>query len=784
MSNHAPAAPAPAPAPANRSPLNVEAKLFVPGVGMVTPPPKRTSSNSHKNEEEEEDDDDEQKKKAVEVSPLNWDVVDEREGAEQPTTPNDSRNSESTVPFIPARGPVKKRVDDPFDKEIYLQSSVQLVKEEFKEKEEKAETKKTKKKKRRKKKSETKITNENEKGEGEDEREDNSGSSMPLLSPFPIQSPPTLVEVVPASSDDDDEEQTPRESKMLSKPLLCNKKIDEEKELLVNEYDTRQLQEVENLFPEESRVPLLAVSAEKKGEEQYGANEEEDIPDEKLWTKETLAPLLGGDLNSIKTLNTRRREEDGEKLVTGAKLTFTNYGADENVVADWGDAKVPLLSASAGNTPRYLDGGVLLSRHGPFSYGTAGTDEVEESVASSSSDGYVSSSSSDDDAKENRLHSAKLLLEQFLMSEKKQTKTPISVDLQQNGPNNIGSMRQTTHSIQFKPLLKTPPRLKKIAHTTILRQRCQTTQTIREQRRPSISSPYTPLMTHSAEQTKNALRDDLCCVFHAVLVSRPEILEKHLALSSASPSSSLRSRVASLEPRRSTRRRLDRFEANLESFMVFAVGDEECKRQQLVTFDAFARAMRVAATAAARMTTVEGVRDAVDILSDFESLFTRNSMYSSIVHEYLTSTTNTDDQIFRHQCSRRLRAYKSIISILNKIKRYDETQSFNVIAAKESNITADRVCLLIAALDYPRNESESQEDYSTTHEEEDVHYLFSLVSSAKRKLAAEIDDTSYHTLDNGYDSRYNSNRSNSMPLSEVIARRRQMVDAWFETQRF
>jgi hypothetical protein len=218
--------------------------------------------------------------------------------------------------------------------------------------------------------------------------------------------------------------------------------------------------------------------------------------------------------------------------------------------------------------------------------------------------------------------------------------------------------------------------------------------------------------------------------------------------------------------------------------MVFAVGDEECKGQQLVTFDAFARAMRVAATAAARMTTVEGVRDAVDILSDFESLFTRNSTYSAIVHEYLTSTTNTDDQIFRHRCSRRLRAYKSIISILNKIKRYDETQSFNSIAAKESNITADRVCLLIAALDYPRNESESQEDYSTTHEEEDVRYLFSLVSSAKRKLAAEIDDTSYHTLDNGYDSRYNRNRSNSMPLSEVIARRRQIVDAWFETQRF
>ena len=90
---------------------------------------------------------------------------------------------------------------------------------------------------------------------------------------------------------------------------------------------------------------------------------------------------------------------------------------------------------------------------------------------------------------ENRLHSAKLLLEQFLMSEKKQTKTPISVDLQQNGPNNIGSMRQITHSIQFKPLLKTPPRLKKV-RMTIPQQRSQTTQTIREQRGPSISSVY------------------------------------------------------------------------------------------------------------------------------------------------------------------------------------------------------------------------------------------------------------------------------------------------------
>ena len=39
MSNPSP--PAPAPTPANRSPLNVEAKLFVPGVGMVTPPPKK-----------------------------------------------------------------------------------------------------------------------------------------------------------------------------------------------------------------------------------------------------------------------------------------------------------------------------------------------------------------------------------------------------------------------------------------------------------------------------------------------------------------------------------------------------------------------------------------------------------------------------------------------------------------------------------------------------------------------------------------------------------------------
>ena len=101
-------------------------------------------------------------------------------------------------------------------------------------------------------------------------------------------------------------------------------------------------------------------------------------------------------MNSIKTVNTRTGEDDKEEeLATSVKLTFTNYGADdENVVADWGDAKVPLLSASAGNTPRYLDGGGgLLSRQGPFSYGTAATDEVEERVATSSSSGGYSSGS-------------------------------------------------------------------------------------------------------------------------------------------------------------------------------------------------------------------------------------------------------------------------------------------------------------------------------------------------------------------------------------------------------
>ena len=71
------------------------------------------------------------------------------------------------------------------------------------------------------------------------------------------------------------------------------------------------------------------------------------------------------------------------------------------------------------------------------------------------------------------------------------------------------------------------------------------------------------------------------------------------------------------------------------------------------------------------MTTLEGVRDAVNILSDFESLFTQDCVYSSIVRECLTSATNTD-QMYRHRCSRRLRAYKSIVSILNKIKRYDQ----------------------------------------------------------------------------------------------------------------
>ena len=781
----------PPPPPSDSSVLNAEAKLFVPGVGMVTPPPKEKKKKVGKVEE----------KGGEEISPLNWELNARNERLQSPfTTPPVSTISTSAggekeatrgggmttkvIAFTPAT--VKERKDDPFDKEIYLQKAVTLVKEEF-----------TKAASLLHEKEETTTTRTTE---------------MALH-----------VEVVPAASSED-EEPTPRESKMLSKPLLFNERQHNGDDdecggttsggvLVVKEYGTHQPQNVETLFPEESRVPLLAVSAEKKREEQYGANEE-DIPDELLWTKETLAPLLGGGLNSIKTVNTRTGEDDKEEeLATSVKLTFTNYGADdENVVADWGDAKVPLLSASAGNTPRYLDGGGgLLSRQGPFSYGTAATDEVEERVAtSSSSGGYSSGSESesssgdddeeeeDDDGKENRQHSAKLLLEQFLMSEKKQKKHPIGMGYKQNKTNDIASTRAretTAHSIQFKPLLKTPPRLKKVAHhlhEQPPQQRSQTTQTERESRRQSTSSPYTLLTTHTAELRRNALRDDLCCVFHAVLVSRPEILEKHLALSSASPSSSLRNRVASLEPRRSTRRRLDRFEANVESFMVFALGEEDDKgHQQLVSFDAFARAMRVAATAAARMTTLEGVRDAVNILSDFESLFTQDCVYSSIVRECLTSATNTD-QMYRHRCSRRLRAYKSIVSILNKIKRYDQMR------AQESNITVDRVCLLLAAIDSTDTESESQEEYSTTTTSRDgendaaARYVYHLVSSAKRKLSAEVESgNTYQRVqeNNGYNkissSIHNSNSSiQSMPLSEVIARRRQMVDAWFETQRF
>ena len=843
--------------------------MFVPGVGAVTPPPREKKK---KNTEEEEE-----AKMKTTISPLNWQLNDNaneraeftpppppRSSADDDRTTNNEKSNNNNkdaevkkeppvvVAFTPARGPVKKRVDDPFDREIYLQSAVKLVKEECaaaaaaaaasgsaaaatvpsaasNEKEGKEDAKKKNRRRKKKKKSEAKIDAD---GVGEGAEEKMSGSLMPLLSSpssssrvlIPISARRTtmekpLVEVVPAASSEEDEEPTPRESKMLSKPLLFNEQHNSDDEygektgVLVNEYGTQQPQKVEHLFPEESRVPLLAVSAKTKREEQYGANEEEDVPDEKLWTKETLAPLLGGGLNSIKTVNTRTGEEDKEEeLVKSAKLTFTNYGADdENVVADWGDAKVPLLSASAGSTPRYLDGGGgLLSRQGPFSYGTAATDEVEERVASSSSSsgGYSSeseseSSSSDDDdddedGKENRQHSAKLLLEQFLMSEKKEKKRPTEMGYKQNGTNGIASTRArettTSKSIQFKPLLKTPPRLKKVAHhhqEQPPQQKSQTTQTERELRSQNTSSPYTPLTTHAAEQRKNALRNDLCCVFHAVLVSRPEILEKHLALSSASPSSSLRNRVASLEPRRSTRRRLDRFEANVESFMVFALGEEEDKEhKQFVSFDAFARAMRVAATAAARMTTLEGVRDAVSILSDFESLFTQDSAYSSVVRECLMSSANAD-QIYRHRCSRRLRAYKSIISILNKIKRYDQKRH-----VQESNITVDRICLLLAAVDDADDESESQEEHittTTTTHDDDARYVFHLVSSANRKLSAEVEGSDAYDRvheNNEYkinSSRYNSTTSSSnstMPLSEVIARRRRMVDAWFETQRF
>ena len=147
--------------------------------------------------------------------------------------------------------------------------------------------------------------------------------------------------------------------------------------------------------------------------------------------------------------------------------------------------------------------------------------------------------------------------------------------------------------------------------------------------------------------------------------------------------------------------------------MVFAVGDEECKgHQQLVSFDAFARAMRVAATAAARMTTLEGVRDAVNILSDFESLFTQTRVFFhcprmfNVHHKY---GSDVSSQMFATTPSVQIHR---LHTKQNQTLRRD--RSFNSIAAKESNITADRVCLLMAALDYTDTESESQEDYSTT----------------------------------------------------------------------
>ena len=77
--------------------------------------------------------------------------------------------------------------------------------------------------------------------------------------------------------------------------------------------------------------------------------------------------------------------------------------------------------------------------------------------------------------------------------------------------------------------------------------------------------------------------------------------------------------------------------------MVFAVGDEECKGQQLVAFGRIPRSDASSGYSRRRMTTVEGVRDAVDILSDFESLFAQLNVFShcprvsNVHHEYQRS---------------------------------------------------------------------------------------------------------------------------------------------------
>ena len=126
----------PPPPPSDSSVLNAEAKLFVPGVVMVTPPPKEKKKKVGKVEE----------KGGEEISPLNWELNARNERLQSPfTTPPVSTISTSAggekeatrgggattkaIAFTPAT--VKERKDDPFDKEIYLQKAVTLVKEEF-----------------------------------------------------------------------------------------------------------------------------------------------------------------------------------------------------------------------------------------------------------------------------------------------------------------------------------------------------------------------------------------------------------------------------------------------------------------------------------------------------------------------------------------------------------------------------------------------------------------------------------------------------------------------------
>jgi hypothetical protein len=760
--------------------LNSEAKLFVPGVGSVTPPPKK---NENAGDEE------------VEVSPLNWTAILEEKRELLEDSP---KNDDDCVMFTPVRAGSKAQANDEdfFDRSVFLEreirdvydhetnfvgSAVVVVDDEAFEDVEKntllSNSDSNNEKKKKKKKSAAKTTKKKI-VEIKTKTKKKNRNELDVM---------TIV----AARSDDDEDFTPKDGREFSQPLMdfTNGKG--------GEYGTNE-QPMEVLFPKELREPLLIDiggefingSAEKKTTS-YGANEEGNViadeeqhhQQQQLWMKETMEPLLGGGA-------------DVKNMEFKSKLTFTNYGADdEGLVADWGDAKVPLLSASAGNTPRYLDEISLLQHKTPFSYGTA-VDKKNENIAgiavasvSFSSEEHDTSESEDenDDDDDDEEPSAKLLLEQFLGIAKKpkpfgyntvtyetiNTKSTSIPDVARNDAAEP-QPRQQQRAFQFKPLLKTPPRLQKVVTVPLTQPTLLSAST--SSSNSAKMSRYTPLTTENAQLRKNALKDDLCCVFHAVLVSRPEILEKHLSFEATQSSStfSLRSRIASLEPRRSTRRRLDRFEAIVESFLAFALGFDG--EDEKLSFEAFTRAMRCAATAAARMTTFEGVRDAVEILADFELLLERSFSRSPENEDGAADNNNNKTSAaYRHRCSRRLRAYKNIINILKNIKRSNDVR-------ETANITVDRVVLLISAIDIDETNTEITEGIKS-----DDDYLYALAASARKSLASEIgariDDSRSQNFIRHNNNNNSSNRT-AATLSETIARRRQIVDAWIKSHAF